>query len=122
MPHRLHVPRTRQFKALEAEFGDPVDLLYGGADVAIGQAGEPDLPVGVMAAEVAQPFIVDAQHLVGCRVILDARGDAEDAEDNLGVDAVLLHLPNSEMRVAGTALAALAGIVEASLGHLVDAV
>src|SRR4051812_32544680 len=55
-------------------------------------------------------------------MVLDARGDPEDAEDDLGVDAVLLHLFDAQMRVAGAALAALPGVVEPGFGHLVDPV
>src|SRR5216684_6393615 len=60
--------------------------------------------------------------LVRRLVILDPRGNTQDAEDDLGVDAVLLHFLDAQMRVAGAALAALARLVEAGLGHLVDPV
>src|SRR5206468_12677160 len=70
----------------------------------------------------AQKIVVDAQQLVGGFVIFQPRRDAEDAEDDLGIDTVLLHLLDPEMRVAGTRFAALAGVVEAGLGHLVDPV
>jgi hypothetical protein len=99
-----------------------VDFLHRGVDIAVGQAGEANLAVGIVAAEIAEPVVVDAQHLVGRLVVLDARGDAQDAEDDLGVDAVLLHLLDPQMRVAGAALAALAGVVEPRFGHLVDPV
>ena len=39
MPHRLHVPRARQFETLEAHFRDAVDLLHGEIDAAVEQAG-----------------------------------------------------------------------------------
>ena len=99
-----------------------MDFLHGRIDVAVGQAGEADLAVGVVPAEVLQPVVVDAQHLVRRLVILDPRGDAEDAEDDLGVDAVFFHFLDAQMRVAGTALAALARVVEPGFGHLVDPV
>ena len=62
------------------------------------------------------------RHLAGRLVVFEARDDAEDAEDDLGVDAVLLHLLDAQMRVAGPRLAALAGFVKPGLGHLVDPV
>src|SRR5665213_4053167 len=40
VPHRLHVPRARQFQPAQAELGDAVDLLRRRRDIAIGQAGE----------------------------------------------------------------------------------
>src|SRR5437868_2970111 len=55
-------------------------------------------------------------------VSLDRRGDSERAVNGLGVDAILLHRLDPEVRVAGTRLAALARVVEAGLGHLVDPV
>ncbi len=51
-------------RPLDAHLGDPVDLLHRGVDVAVGQAGQADVPVGIVAAEVLQPVVVDAQHLV----------------------------------------------------------
>src|SRR5438477_3731382 len=46
-----------QFEASEAELGDPVDFLYRGVDVAVGQTGETDLAIWIMAAETLQPVI-----------------------------------------------------------------
>jgi len=48
VPHWLHVPRTRRFKALEADLGDAMNLLHREFDAAaIGQAGEADLAVRI---------------------------------------------------------------------------
>src|SRR5919198_1375922 len=48
----------------QAELRHAVDLLHGGVDVAVGQAGQADLAVGIMAAEVPQPVVVDPEHLL----------------------------------------------------------
>lgn len=55
MPHRLHVPRARDLHAPQAQLRHAVDLLDRRVDVPVGQAGEPEVPVGVMAAEVPLP-------------------------------------------------------------------
>ncbi len=124
MPHRLHVPRAGQFEASEAELGDPVNFLYRGIDVAVGQTGETDLAIGVMAAKSLQPIIVDAQHLVGRFVVPHPRGHPENAEDDLGVNSVAVHVLNPLIGIARTAHAFLAVFIpiETRLGHLVDAV
>src|ERR1700747_979135 len=122
MPHRLHVPRTRQFEASEADLGDAVDFLYRGVDVAVRQTGETDLAIGVMAAEALQPIIVDAQHLVGRFVVPHPRGDPENAEDHLGVDPVAVHVLDPLIGIARAAQAFLAVFIEAGLGPLVDTV
>jgi hypothetical protein len=57
VPHRLHVPRARQFEAFQCHFCDTLDLGYRLLDTAIGQAGETDLAVGVVAAGIFQPVI-----------------------------------------------------------------
>ena len=44
--------------------GDAVHLRHRVLDTAVGQAGEANLAVGVMAAELLQPVVVDPQHLV----------------------------------------------------------
>ena len=75
-----------------------------------------------MAAEILEPVVVDAQHLVGRFGVADPRGDAEDAEDDLGIDPVAVHVLDPLIGVAGTAHAPLAVFIEAGLGHLVDTV
>ena len=122
MPHRLHIPRAGQFEAFEAELGDAVDFLCRGVDVAVGQTGETDLSIGVMAAEALQPIIVNAQHLVCRFVVPHPRGDPENAEDDLGVDAVAVHILDPLIGVSRAAHALLAVFIKTGLGHLVDAV
>src|SRR4051812_50042370 len=99
-----------------------MNFLHCRVDVAIRQTGKADLAVRVVAAELFQKIVVDAQALAGRLVVVEARDDAENAEDDLGIDPVLLHLLDAQMRIAGPRLAALAGFVEAGLGHLVDPV
>jgi hypothetical protein len=75
-----------------------------------------------MAAETFEPIVVDAQHLIGRRVVLHAGSDAEYPKDDLGIDTVAVHVLDPLIRVARTAHASLAVLVEPGLGHLVDAV
>ena len=120
VPHRLHVPRAGQFEAFDAHLGDAVDLLHGVVDVAIRKTGETDLAVGVIAAEILEEIVVDAQHLVRGFAVVEAGGRAEDSVDDLGVDAVTVHVLDPQMRVAATTDVPLAVLVHAGLGHLVD--
>ena len=75
-----------------------------------------------MAAEILQEIIVDAQHLVRGFAVVEPRGGAQDAVDDLGVDAVAVHVLDPQMRVAAAPDVALAVLVHAGLGHLVDPV
>src|SRR5271155_5204561 len=60
VPHRLHVPGARQFEAAQPHLGDAMNLADRILDTAVRQAGEADMAVRVMAAELLQPVIVDA--------------------------------------------------------------
>ena len=91
-------------------------------DIAVGQTGKADLALGVVAAELFQPVVVDAQHLVRRLTIIEARGRSEDAVDDLGVDAVAIHILDPQMRVARAADVLLAVLEEAKLRHFVDPV
>ena len=121
MPHGLHVPGARELQALEAQLGHAVDLGHRGLDVAIRKAGQADVAVGIVAAEVVQPGVVDAQHLVGGLAVVQLGRRGEDAVDHLGVDAVSVHLLDAQMRVARPANALLAVLVESGGRHRVDA-
>ena len=117
MPHGLHVPRAGQLHASQSEPGHTVDLLHGGVDVAIGQARESDEAAGIVAAEIHEPVVVDAEHLRGRLVIAEARGRAENAVHHLGLDAVAVHVLGPERGVRDAADALLAVIVETGGGH-----
>src|SRR5215831_13316848 len=122
MPHRRHMPGAGQFDPLPTHLGDSANLGCRRLDVAVWQAGETDLAVWVIAAEVVHEVVVDAQHLVGRFAILDFRASGEDAVDHLGVDTVAVELLDAQMRIAGPAVALLLEIViETGFGHLVDA-
>ena len=121
MPHGLHVPRARQLDALEAELGDPMNLGDGGVDVAVGEAGETDVPVGIVAAELVHPRVVDAQHLVGRLAVVQLGCRRENAVDDLGVDAVAVHLLDAQVRITRPAHALLAVLVQTGRRHHVDA-
>ena len=121
MPHRLHVPGARELDALEAELRDAMDLGDRGVDVAVRQVRQPDVTIGIGAAEVREPRVVDPQHLVGGLAVLQLCGGREDAVDHLGVDAVAIHLLDAQMRVARAANALLAVLVESGGRHHVDA-
>ena len=120
MPHGLHVPRARQLDALEAQLGHPMDLGHCGLDVAVRQAGQPDVAVGIVAAEVAHPGVVDAQHLVGGLAVVQLGRGGQDAVDHLGVDAVAIHLLDAQMRVARPPDPLLAVLVQTGGRHHVD--
>ena len=91
-------------------------------DIAIGQTGKADLALRVVTAEIDEPVIVDAQHLVRRLAVVEPRGSPEDAVDDLGVDAVAIHVLDPQMRVGRAANVLLSVLEEAELGHLVDAI
>jgi hypothetical protein len=65
-----------------------MNLLHRLIDAAIGQTGEADLAVRVVAAEILQPIVVDAQTFVrGLGIVQLGRG-AEDAADDLSIDTL----------------------------------
>src|SRR5437899_3792847 len=115
MPHGLHLPRARELEPAQPALGDAVRLGHGGVDVAVGQAREPDLTVGMMAAEVHEPVVVDPEHLRSRLVVGEPRGRAEDAEHDLGVHAVTLHVGDPELGI-GRAPNALAAVGEGAGG------
>src|SRR6266849_5832877 len=120
MPHRVHVPRAGQFDTLEAELGDAMHLGDRRFDVTVREAGEADVAVGIVATELVHPRVIDAQHLVGSLSIVQLRRRGENAVDDLGVDAVAVHLLDAQMRVPRAANAFLAVLVEAGGRHHVD--
>src|SRR5207245_1574731 len=83
---RLHVPGAGEFEPLDAHLGDPVNLFDGVVDVAIRQAGETDLAVGLMPAGLLAETAVDAQHRVRAFAAVATRGGAEHAGDALHAD------------------------------------
>ena len=52
MPHGLHVPGAGELEPAQAHLRHAVDLAHRRADVAIGQAGQPDVAIRIVAAEV----------------------------------------------------------------------
>ena len=121
MPHRLHVPRARQLETLEAELGGAMNLGDGGVDVTVRQVREPDVAVGILAAEIRHPRVVDAQHLVRGLDVLQLGRRREDAVNHLGVDAVAIHLLDTQVRIARPANPLLAVVVQPGRRHHVDA-
>src|SRR5580765_8837143 len=97
-----------------------MDLGDRGVDVAVREVREPDVTVGIMPAEAGHPRVVDAQHLVGRFDVLQLRGGRQDAVDDLGVDAVAVHLLDAQVRIPWPANALLAVLVETGRGHDVD--
>src|SRR5205807_7611102 len=43
-------------RPLRPSLATAIDFLYRGVDIAVGQTGETDLPIGLMAAEALQPI------------------------------------------------------------------
>src|SRR5262249_41625656 len=99
-----------------------MDFGHRGVDVTVRQIREPDVAIGVVAAEVRHPRVVDAHHLVGGLDVLELRGGGEDAVDDLGVHAVAVHLLDAQMRIARPADPLLAVLVEAPRRPHVDAI
>jgi hypothetical protein len=93
-----------------------------GVDVAVRQACEADLAVRIVAAEVHEPVVVDAEHLLRRIVVVEPGGGAEDAEDDLRLHAVELHVFQPQMRIGRTPDPFVAVRIEPDGGHLVDAV
>ena len=122
MPHRLHVPRARELQPAQAQLGHAVDLLDRGVDLAVGQAGQADLAIRIVAAEVLQPVVVDPEHLLRRVVVVQTGGGAEDSENDLGLHAVQLHVLDPEVRIGRPPDALLAVLVQPDRGHFVDAV
>ena len=122
MPHRLHVPRAGELHPAQTELGHAVDLLHGGIDIAVGQARQADVAVGIVIAEVLQPVIVDPEHLVRGLGVVEPGGGAENAVDDLGLHAVAIHVLHAERGIGRPPDALLAVLVEPGRGHDVDAV
>src|SRR5262245_35893505 len=99
-----------------------MDFPDGGADVAVGEACEADVAVGVDAAEVHQPVVVDTEHLVGGFGVVQAGGRTQDAVDHLGVDPVTVHVAHAQLRIGRPANAFLAIVVEPGGRHHVHSV
>ena len=69
-----------------------------------------------------QEVVVDAQHLVGGFRVLHLGTGGQDAVDDLGIDAVSVHVLDPQMRIARPAQALFEIVaIEARLGHLVGA-
>src|SRR5499427_11044875 len=122
MPHGLHVPRARQLHAADARAGHALDLLHRGVDVAVRETSEADVAVGIVADEVGEPVVVDAEHLAGRRVVAELGGGAEDAVEHLGLHAVPLHVLGAEHGIRRATDALLAILVEPGIGHDVHTV
>jgi hypothetical protein len=95
-------------------------LAHGGVDVAVGQAGQTDVALRIVPAEVHEPVIVDSEHLAGGLVVPEPAGRAEDAEEDFGVDTVALHVGATAVGIGRPADALLAVLVEPGRRHDVD--
>ena len=116
------MPRAAELDALHALLRDAADFPGGAFDIVVRQAGQPNHPVRVVAGEIVQEVVVDAQHLVGGFRVLHLGAGGQDAVDDLGVDAVAVHVLDPQMRIARPAQALFEIVaVEAGLGHLVGA-
>src|SRR5262249_57697900 len=75
----------------------------GGGAVAVGRAGQTDVALRIVPAEVHEPVIVDSEHLAGGLVVPEPAGRAEDAEEDFGVDTVALHVGATAVGIGGGA-------------------
>ena len=90
-------------RQLQAHFRAPAHFGDCGVDVAVRDAAKPNMPVRIMAAEIHQPVIVNSENFIRRRQIVHLRGSAKHAEDDLGIDAVAVHVLGAQMRVADAA-------------------
>src|SRR5439155_4187184 len=81
-----------------------------------------DLAVGIVTAEILEPVVIDAEHLLRRVMIVQTGGGAEDAEDDLRLHAVQLHVLDPEVWIGRPPRTLLAVLVQPDRGHLVDAV
>ena len=79
------------------------------------------MTVGIVAAEIHQPVVIDPQHFIRGRQVVHFRSGAGHAKNDFGVDAVTVHVLGAQMRVADAADVLLAVGEKPSLGHDVDA-
>src|SRR6266849_4748045 len=98
-----------------------LDLADRGVGVVVGDAGEAGETLGMVAAEIGEPVVVDAQHRAGGLVVVEAAGGAEDAVQDLGLDAVAILLLEPQIGVGEAADALLAVLVKPGRGHPVGA-
>src|SRR5262249_4651198 len=94
----------------------------GGGAVAVGRAGQTDVALRIVPAEVHEPVVVDSEHLPGGLVVTEPAGRAEDAEEDLGVDTVALHVGATAVGIGWPADALLAVLVETGRRHDVDTI
>ena len=84
--------------------------------------GEAAIALGLVAAEIGQPIIVDAQHRTGRFVVVEAIGGAENAVENFRLDAVAILVLETEIRVGQTPDFLLFVIVKPGRSHAVGTV
>ena len=120
MVHRFHIPGAGQFHPAQVQVVlDPVNFLHRRVDIAIGQAGETDMAIRVMFAEIRQPVVIDAVHLVCGVMVRQLAGRAQDAVQHLGIDTVDFHVLHPQMRVGNPADVLLAVFIQVGRGHQV---
>jgi hypothetical protein len=73
-------------------------------------------------AELDEPVIVDAQHLVSGLVVVEAAGGAEDAVQHLGLDAVTVLVLEPQIGIGEAADAPLAVVIEPFRRHPIGTV
>jgi len=88
----------------------------------IRDVGEPAIAFRLVAAEIGETFIIDAQHFAGRRVIVEAAGGAENAVQHLRLDPVALLVLEPQVRIGQPPSLFLLRVIEARRGHPVGAV
>src|SRR5262249_62035402 len=93
----------------------------GRLDRMIRDGSQTAVALGMGRAEVGQPFVIDPHDLDGGLGITEPPRDAEDAVEDLGLDAVAILVTQAEIRIGEAADAALAVLVQPGGGHAVRA-
>ncbi len=105
-----------------APLGHALDLAHRRLDGEARNAGEPRVALGMRAAELGEPLVVDAHQLRGGLRILQAIAGAEDAVEHFRLHAVALLVLEAQMRVGEPAHPAAPVVVEPGGRHAVGAV
>src|SRR6516162_3789463 len=104
IPQWRHIVPAGDFEAArDTAPGDALDLADSRLRVVVRDAGEAGIAIRVSGAEIGEPLVVDAQHLAGRLVVLDADRGTEDAVQYLGLHAVTLLVLQSKFGIGDAA-------------------
>ena len=118
MIDRLDGSGHAKVAAVEADARGAAKLVCGGLRAVVGNAGQPCEATGMALAEAGQPVIIDAEDFDYLIVIIEGVRNPKKPVYHLRVNAVLVLVLDSEVRVGG--VIPLVGVfVEAGGNHSV---